>query len=60
MLVDAHVPQGGRPRLVRRERRGEREYQEAERDGPHFAASLATSSIARAIGMWTTPAARSS
>jgi len=29
-------------------------------DGPHFAASLATSSIARAIGMWTTPVARSS
>src|SRR5439155_8901329 len=60
VLLDAHVTQGERPRLVRREWRGEREYEDGERDGPHFAASLATSSIARVIGMWTTPAARSS
>ena len=59
MSIDAHVAQSGRPRLVGRERSGEREHEEGER-GPHFAASFATSSIARAIGMWTMPAARSS
>ena len=58
--IEAHVAQSGRPRLVGRERPGEREHEEGERDGSHFAASLATSSIARPIGMWTTPAARSS
>jgi len=30
VLLDAHVTQGGRPCLVRRERRGEREYEDGQ------------------------------